>query len=203
MSLRRLGRPFAQSTTNFLAWIAALWGFEVTADLALLVAAALGMGALNFWFAWGDARLNERQTANIDRMSENLRAILSFHGSRPHERDLREAPASVLRRLALETATRLRAFEGRRRQALLTTPYVVASGPLFDEYRRDLEPDTIAVWNELTRRLGDGGIFVPVVIQSGMLAGPEPASEAARALETLSSRLEGDLECPTNASTAS
>lgn len=117
MSLRLLARPGLQASTNIVAWFAALWGLKVTDDLILLIGIAFLLGALNFAFAFFDAKAvssekEERKAyrAKMDEMQAILQELANPDEIPPHLQDLKRLSNQELRNLVANHTAQLRQF---------------------------------------------------------------------------------------------
>lgn len=193
-NIRTISRPVAQAATNLVAWCAAIWGFEVTSDLLYLLTLAGCLGVLNFAFAYRDAQRTRKAEHEANELAKEIKELVEFSGTSPRSVDLKRAPASSIRQLVHETSARLHEL-----QIDLTDQWSPECRDLLDRrFQRDIRPDAIALYEELCRRLGHDGTSGTAidlrssglsVLQYGVLAGPRPAAEAAKVLESMARRL--------------
>ena len=153
-----LTRPLVRGLTNALAWMAALWGFEVTTDLLALVSVAVLVGTVNFFFAVQD----ERKLAAASKAAQEDRAILRELQKLTRENGVREIPIRLqdlsivsndrLKGLVAQAATNLREYERQSRD-------IRSQGPIWlriPNYEALSDEQRDALWRKDTADLIEG-----------------------------------------------
>jgi hypothetical protein len=192
-------RPIATSVTNLIAWFAALWGLQVSEDLLLLIAIALAMGVLNFVFAFTDAK----KADDLDRRVKTLLSIVEITGE--SVTNLENLEPVALRKLTEIVSKKCRALDDKinnqpydyilynsaKSESELNIIYRLERKredenyrSIVRQYKIDLLPSLIALWDELAKRT-ESEKQKPISLRAQILVGPHPLAEIARELERM------------------
>lgn len=211
-------RPLLRALANALAWFAALWGFQVSADLDILIGLAAVVGLANFALAVHDERRVEAERRLVGDLREFLRTAMGPADIPPHLQDLSRLSNKQLKALVAVAADKLRNFERTVVSPSRSSVAVWWDRPDWeqlseegksaafhehgagmaqeyqrteDEWRQSLCPDAKALWEQLKTRVQidpDERLHL-YAIEHGSLAGAYPIEEAVTALESVARRL--------------